>query len=688
MRAVKPTLTLILVSCLVLFAGIVLDKSTGNAANLAVTRADVTHRAVDGRGAEFFAVRKANNLLAHAQSLVAEGKSGDAVIVLNNLVRMELPANREADKLIADSYRTLGDIYRTDAAGRKAAQFYRLALQHMSPELDSGMMTDTLKLIALLQDAARPEIVSPPAAAASGSPGILDPGDDDCGSAVPVSLPFVGHMTVSPAGDHNWRSYTTTAPSIVRIETLSGDIFGDDTDLTLYGSCSGSTPGNFIQFDDDGGPGFLSLIVTACMPAGTYYLEVGGYNDTETPDDFDLAITQVGTCVIPSPDAYEPDNEIGQAKKIGFRNNGSGEGNQHGRDNKNIQHHSIFPAGDIDFVKFGLSRANWVRLETQGDANPDTVMGLSFTNGTLLAVNDDKAPGDFGSKLEVCLPQGDWRAVAIAFSANDTFAYDWAVDVDHPCLFETEPNGAIATANTIQPGSTIYGIHTFAPVGDNDYFKFTLTQQSLVTLETSGYDIFDVDTTLDLYNSAGSLIASDEDGGDGFLSTISVVLPPGTYYVNVWSFFANYYFPYGLTLTLAEPPQNESEPNDDCATANAVNLGDSVLAGISSPGDYDNYKLTVPADGAVEIETSGPFGDTVITITSADGVTFVGCDDDEGDGLFSRWSCCLPAGEYCVQVKAYDPGSTIPNYSIDFRGVGTCIPGDPLSCPSTGLSCP
>jgi hypothetical protein len=670
-----------LIGCLVLSAGSVL------AAARSVTRGDVTHRVVDGRNEGSFAVRKANGMLAQAQALVAQGRSADAVNVLNKVIGMDLPANREADKLIAETYKTLGDIYRAESGGPKATHFYRLAVERMSPELDGEVMAATLKLIADAQNSA-PARLNPPAVDASFAPGVLDAGDDTCGDAVAVTIPHSEIMSISPAGDHNWRSYTTTGPSIVRIETISADIFGDDTNLSLYGGCTGPSPENFIVFDDDSGPGFLSLIVTACSPAGTYWVDVGGFNDSETPDDFELAITQVGTCVIPSADAYEPDNELGTASKIGFRNNGVGEGNQHGRNNNNIQHHSIFPALDIDFVKFGLNRANLVRMETFGDSNPDTVMGLSFPTGTLLAVNDDKAVGDFGSKLEICLPQGDWRGVVIPFFSNDTFFYDWAVDVEHPCLFESEPNGSFATADALQAGETISGIHSFAPVGDNDVFVFTLTEATNVVLETSGYDIFDVDTSLELYNGAGVLIAADEDGGDGFLSRISMVLQPGTYYTNVWSFFAGYYFPYNLTLTLTEPPLAETEPNGSCASANAVALGDSVVAAITPAGDFDNFKLTVPADGFVEIETTGAFGDTVVNLTSADGSTFVGCDDDAGDGFFSLWGCCLPAGDYCVEVKEFSPFATIPNYTIEFRDLGACTPSLPLACPSTGLSCP
>ena len=685
----RSRIALTLVVCLVACMSVALAGSPASAAAPSVTRGDVTHRVIDGRAEASYLVRKAGGMLAHARELLAQGNSTEAVALLAKVVRMDLPAGREADKLIADSYTTMGDAYRSEGGGAKAITLYGIAVQRMSPVLDSAAIATTLATIAELQRSA-PTGVELQVEGAPGAATTLDAGDDNCGDAVPVSITVPHHevMTVSPAGDQNWRSYTTTGPSIVRIETNSADIFGDDTTLTLYGSCSGSTPGNFITFDDDGGPGFLSLIQTACMPAGTYFVEVGGFNDTATPDDFDLLITNVGPCVIPAADSYEPDNELSQAKKIGFRNNGVGEGNQNGRNNSNIQHHTIFPAGDIDFVKFGLSRANLVRMETSGADNPDTVMGLSFPNGTLLAVNDDKAVGDFGSKLEVCLPSGDWRGVVIPFFANDTFPYDWAVDVEHPCPFESEPNGGLGTANTIEPGQTISGIHTFAPLGDDDFFRFTLTAPTQVLIETSGYDIFDVDTTLDLFDSNGTLLASDEDGGDGFLSTINTLLPAGTYYVNVWSFFAGYYFPYNLTLSFTEPPIAEVEPNDDCASANLASLGDRIDAGIDTGGDVDSFRLLVPADSFVEIETSGSSGDTVLNISSADGSTAVGCDDDEGDGFFSLWGCCLPAGEYCVQVKEFSPGATLPNYSIEFRGAGSCNPGDPLVCPSTGLSCP
>src|SRR5262245_20622409 len=196
MRRRRSILALIPVAGFVLLTGFVLDRSTGNAAGPSLTRTSVTQRAVGGRAEVSSSVRKAHNMLARAQGLAAEGKTEDAVGVLNAVVRMELPASREADKLIAEAYKTLGDIYRTDVAGTKAVQFYRLAAQHMSPEQDGDVMAATLKTIAELQNAATPAGSARAATAAPTTQAVFDAGDDNCGQAVGVTLPYQQKMTV------------------------------------------------------------------------------------------------------------------------------------------------------------------------------------------------------------------------------------------------------------------------------------------------------------------------------------------------------------------------------------------------------------------------------------------------------------------------------------------------------------
>jgi hypothetical protein len=636
----------------------------------AIDREDIMQRLDVPRAPGNALLNKAESSLAHAQGLIADGEFAAASGILNKLVRMDLPADPSSDKVFAHAYQLLGDTYTNlfteEAAAGKIADLYTRSqqyagLQEFPASEPFGAMT-------------------------------RDAGDDTCDASVPVTLDHSEIMTVAFPGDHNWRSYTISSPSIVRHETISTDTFGDDTDLNLWGGCDAGTPTDFIAFDDDGGPGFLSLI-EECIDAGTYYLEVGGFADSSTPDDFELAITVVDSCVIPSADEYEPDNESSQANSIGFRNNGVGEGNQFGRDNKNVQEHSIFGAGDIDFVEFGLSRANRVQITTFGDG-ADTVIGMSNSGGQLLAVDDDGGPG-LGSALNFCLPGGsDWFVAIIGFSASATFPYNIAVDVEFPCNFEDEPNGVCGQANPIEAGEVYSGLQTAAGVAENDWWVLTVDETTFVTIETDGWDDFAVDTFLELWGPAtedtcpGVLIAADDDAGPGFLSKIDALLEPGDYYINAtvspFSVGANY--PYDLMVSMSEPPLVEMEPNNNCGEANAAMLGDNFLASISPVGDRDHFLLSVPVDGFVEIETDGPSGDTVLQIESADGSTVIGCDDDAGFGLFSLWGCCLAAGDYCVVVRDFGDNSTISTYNIDFRDLGACTPSG--VCPVAGLGCP
>jgi len=301
-------------------------------------------------------------------------------------------------------------------------------------------------------------------------------------------------------------------------------------------------------------------------------------------------------------------------------------------------------------------------------------------------VADDKEPGVGTSQMGFCLPPGDWFVPILPFDGADEFAYDILVDVEYPCLFEDEPNGRCDMATEMTTGDTWYGLHE--PSGltfEDDWWTFTIDEGALVSIETGAFDSFTSDTFLELYDDCGGpLLAIDDDSGEGLLSKIERVLDPGTYYVKMtlspFAFTSGETWDYSITVTLAEPPLAEMEPNDNCGEANAVNLGDGLLASIDPAGDQDYFLLTVPADGFVEIETDGPVGDTVLNIASMDGSVQIGCDDDAGNGLFSFWGCCLPAGDYCVAVKDYANNGVIATYTIDFRDRGTCSPNDPLQC--------
>lgn len=77
--------------------------------------------------------------------------------------------------------------------------------------------------------------------------------------------------------------------------------------------------------------------------------------------------------------------------------------------------------------------------------------------------------------------------------------------------------------------------HNICPAGDEDWATFTLTQESQITLTTSGAS---GDATMFLRNAGLSQLEFNDDGGPGLFSFIDRTcgvdaLPPGTYFVQI-----------------------------------------------------------------------------------------------------------------------------------------------------------
>ncbi|MCB9649808.1 MAG: DVUA0089 family protein [Deltaproteobacteria bacterium] len=129
---------------------------------------------------------------------------------------------------------------------------------------------------------------------------------------------------------------------------------------------------------------------------------------------------------------------------------------------------------------------------------------------------------------------------------------------------------------------------------------------------------------------------------------------------------------------------DESEPNDDAATAQVLTTSGAPVVGMVSPaGDEDWYAVTVPAGGWIRAWTDDGAGacpfDTYMTLTSTDGVTRLAFDDDDGVGACSflqpgaidPGAANLAAGTYFVRVRAYS-SSVTGTYvlHVEFGGPG------------------
>jgi cysteine-rich repeat protein len=133
------------------------------------------------------------------------------------------------------------------------------------------------------------------------------------------------------------------------------------------------------------------------------------------------------------------------------------------------------------------------------------------------------------------------------------------------------------------------------------------------------------------------------------------------------------------------PPVVETEPNDACEFANALNASGRATGAVTS-GDADWYSFEITDVAAdVRIETfganfTGCSGDTVVTLYGSDCTTVIGENDDEGTGLCSLvdprvddFAVLLETGVYYVKVSGAFQSTTVPAYSLDVKvGLPEC----------------
>lgn len=131
------------------------------------------------------------------------------------------------------------------------------------------------------------------------------------------------------------------------------------------------------------------------------------------------------------------------------------------------------------------------------------------------------------------------------------------------------------------------------------------------------------------------------------------------------------------------------EPDNDINQAVWLEPFSTQEHSICPQGDHDFWLLELPEAGRVVLETSGPFGDTVMWLRAENG-NDLAYDDDSGQDNFSLITIDLPLGRYFVEVAEYSDQGIIPSYTIS-ASVEFCQPDctgracgpDPLC----GISC-
>jgi hypothetical protein len=235
-----------------------------------------------------------------------------------------------------------------------------------------------------------------------------------------------------------------------------------------------------------------------------------------------------------------------------------------------------------------------------------------------------------------------------------------------------EPDDAPAQARFLQPPTM--ETHSIAPLGDADYFAFSLIDASEVTLTASG-PVGEV--RMALLDANGVEITSAEDSGADFFariertSAVGGLLARGSYFVRVEESGNDAEIErYDFSIEARTVARDSYEPDDTPQQARLFPPWTETRS-IVPLGDVDYYQFVVDpyGDADVTITTSGGVGDTRLTLYDANGLE-IASDEDSGPGAFAQIErtrasgAPLPPGTYLVRVEESGNDAEIATYDV------------------------
>ena len=480
----------------------------------------------------------------------------------------------------------------------------------------------------------------------------------------------------------DWK-FTLLEPGVVTLQTMLSRHPLRSIDYTI-GRLENANGVQLAEDNDSGtNPNFQ---IQETLPAGTYYLRVTAV-PTEYFGDEEYIILQLDF----EPDATS-DVESGTGNDI---RGGASILRLH-----DIAHALISSAGDVDYWQFTLTEPGTVTLETSGGIGLGGY--LEDARGVLLA--ESHSIGNYPNtslydplnfQIQETLPAGTYYIRVTGGRRNDP--YTLYLDFDPDSDRSSNPRDG---APTLRPNDVVHAM--ISPAGDVDYWQFTLTEPSTVTLETSGVTSNTIFRTIRdivgrLEDARGVPLAEDDDSGTNLNFQIQETLPAGTYYIRVTGYDASFADYYILGLDFG-PDSDENNTRDGASIlslsdgsntrddASTLQPNDVVHAMISPANDVDYWQFTLTEPDIVTLKTTSGGTDTVGWLEDARGVRLAE-DDDSGTRLNFQIQEALPAGTYYIRVTGFDTRRSVGDYtlSLNFEPDGSGSGNDEnISCSFVG----
>jgi hypothetical protein len=458
----------------------------------------------------------------------------------------------------------------------------------------------------------------------SGAPTTTDDHGNTASSATAVNLNSSTNGAINSPGDVDFFRVQVTATGTLTLTTTgTTDTYGRLLDA------------NGVELASNDDYTDLNFRIVHTVTAGTYYISVRHYSPTETGAyvlrvDFSAGTSGGGGGGGTTGDDHG--NTAGTATPVNVGSSTNG---------------AINTPGDIDFFRVQVTGSGTLTVFTTGST--DTYGRLLDANGVELAANDDYA--DLNFRITRAVSAGTYYISVRHFSSGSTGAY--VLRVEFTGAVTDDHGNTISAATAVSLNSSTNGAIDSA--GDVDFFRVQVTGAGTLTVFTTG----STDTVGTLYNSSGTMIASNDDAQD-LNFRISQAVSAGTYFVSVRHFSSGSTGAYVLRVEFTGGGGGGGSGGSDdhgntTATATAVSLPSTTNGTIGSPGDLDYFRVQVSAAGTLVAYTTGST-DTYGRLLDSNGVELA--SNDDSTDLNFRIARAVAAGTYFVEVRHYSPAST------------------------------
>jgi serralysin len=192
----------------------------------------------------------------------------------------------------------------------------------------------------------------------------------------------------------------------------------------------------------------------------------------------------------------------------------------------------LMSSEDADWYRISISGNGRFTVYTEGGT--DTLLSLYDGNGNLLAEDDDSGAGG-NARISRNISGGTFFIKVMPYGGDDggsSGPYTLRTALNGtPALDGFEPDDRVDQAGDIAVGDS--QTRTFTDGDDIDWARLRVTRPGRYVIRAGGEKKNELDTYIELFDAANSLVAQDDDGGGNYDSLLNVELQSGTYYIKV-----------------------------------------------------------------------------------------------------------------------------------------------------------